>query len=89
MTKNEFNELFNQMCYGHEAEISYNGKQYFFEWNKMTLIVYDTTDEHSSIVAEICAKDVISTVTKFFDTPIFDNNRLNVIYGDIEIVDIE
>ena len=49
----------------------------------------DTTDEHSSIVAEICAKDVISTVTKFFDTPIFDNNRLNVIYGDIEIVDIE
>lgn len=89
MTTNEFDELFDQMCYGHEAEISYKGKQYFLEWNNMTLTVYDTTDEHSFIVAEICAKDIISTVTKFFDTPIFDNNKLNVIYGDIEIIDIE
>lgn len=89
MTTNEFNELFDQMCYGHEAEISYKDKQYFLEWNNMTLTVYDTTDEHSSIVAEICAKDIISTVTEFFDTPIFDNNKLNVIYEDIEIIDME
>ena len=35
MTTNEFNELFDQMCYGHEAELLYNGKRYFIEWNKM------------------------------------------------------
>ena len=55
----------------------------------MTLTVYDTTNDDSLMVAEICGKDLISTVTKFFDTPVFENNKLNVIYGDIDIIDIE
>ena len=31
MTKQEFNELYDSLCYGHDAELTIAGKHYFLE----------------------------------------------------------
>ena len=33
MTKVEFNDLYDSLCYGHDAELLINGNRVFVEWN--------------------------------------------------------
>ena len=40
MTKIEFNDLFDLLCYGHDADISIIGQRYFLEWCTNGLIIY-------------------------------------------------
>ena len=89
MTRNEYDELFEQLCYGHEAEILYNGKQYFLEWENLKLVVYDITDNDGKKVTEFIGVDNASIVNKLFDTPFLENAQLNKIYNHVEIIDIE
>lgn len=89
MTINEYNELYDQLCYGHEAEISYDEKKYFFEWEELKIIIYNITGNEGLKVTEVEGKDNISIVDKLFNLPIWNNSPLNKAYSNIEIVDIE
>lgn len=57
MTSSEYNELFDQLCYGHEAEVLYNGKKYFFEWEDLKLKMYDITESDGLKVRELTGID--------------------------------
>ena len=89
MTINEYNELYDQLCYGHEAEITYGGKKYFFEWETLKIIIYNITNDEGSKMTEVAGKDRISIVDKLFNLPIWNNKPLNKEYSNIKIVDIE
>ena len=89
MTVNEYNELFDQLCYGHEAEILYKGNRYFFEWDTLKITIYKITHEEGVKVADIVGKDRITIVDELFNLPVWNNNPLNKEYINIEIADIE
>ena len=40
MTKQEFNELYDSLYYGHDAELTIAGKHYFLEWNNAGIELY-------------------------------------------------
>lgn len=89
MTVIEYNELYDQLCYGHEAEILYNGNKYFFEWEDFKITIYSLTNKKGVKIAEITEKDKFSIVNKLFNLPIWNNAPLNQEYNNIEIIDIE
>lgn len=89
MTINEYNELYDQLCYGHEAEISYDENKYFFEWEDLKIIIYNTTGDEGIKITEVTGKDRISIIGKLFNLPIWNNIPLNKAYINIEIIDIE
>ncbi len=89
MTINEYNELYDQLCYGHEAEITYGEKKYFFEWETLKIIIYNITNDEGRKMTEVAGKDRISIVDKLFNLPIWNNKPLNKEYSNIKIVDIE
>ncbi len=89
MTINEYNELYDQLCYGHEVEILYNGNNFFLEWEDLKMILYNITGEKCVKMTEVTGKDKFSIVDKLFNLPIWNNTPLNKAYSNIEIVDIE
>ena len=40
MIKQEFNELYDSLYYGHDAELTIAGKHYFLEWNDAGIELY-------------------------------------------------
>ena len=40
MTKQEFNELWDSLYYGHDVELTIAGKHYFVEWNNAGIELY-------------------------------------------------
>ena len=40
MIKQEFNELYDSLYYGPDAEITISGKHYFLEWNNAGIELY-------------------------------------------------
>ena len=89
MTLNEYNELYDQLCYGHEAEISYDGNKYFFEWETLKIIIYNITSNDGVKITEVAGENKNSIVNKLFNLPIWNNAPLNKEYINIEIIDIE
>ena len=89
MTINEYNELYDQLCYGHEAEISYDGNKYFFEWETLKIVIYNITSNDGVKITEVAGKNKNSIVNKLFNLPIWNNTPLNKEYINIEIIDIE
>ena len=89
MTRNEYDELFEQLCYGHEAELLYNNKHYFLEWEKTKLVMYDITADCGKKVMEIRGENRFSIVDKFCEFPVWDGQPLNKNYYNVEIIDIE
>lgn len=89
MTINEYNELYDQLCYGHESEILYNGNNFFIEWEDLKIILYNVIGDECIKIAEIIGKDRFSIVDKLFDLPLWNNTPLNKTYTNIEIIDIE
>lgn len=89
MTRPEYDDLFEQLCYGHEAELTYNGKQYFLEWEDSKIVVYLETENKTVIIERITGIDRISVVRRLFRSPIWDHHSLDKTFHSIEIVDIE
>lgn len=89
MTINEYNEFYDQLCYGHEAEITYGEKRYFFEWESLKIIIYDITNNEGIKLTEVVGEDRLLIVDKLFNLPIWNNKPLNKEYSNIKIIDIE
>lgn len=44
MTKSEFNDLYDSLCYGHDAELRINGNIIFAEWNGEKIELFHIVD---------------------------------------------
>ena len=89
MTKQEYHELFESLCYGHETELCIEHNRYFLEWEKSKLMIYQLFDKEGKLIAEITGTDKTDIVNRLFDSPILCGLSLNCHYENIQIVDIE
>lgn len=89
MTKQEFQELYDLLFYGHDVELTLSGQHYFLEWNKTGIDIFLIHDNTGSKISSISKKHRKDTITTLFDFKLDGYNCLNAAYADIEIVDIE
>lgn len=88
MTKTEFNDLHESICYGHDAELAIADHRVFIEWNGDCIDLFHVVGDGGEKICTICDNSKLDTVNLLFDTLIFDKT-LNNHYDEIEIVDIE
>ena len=88
MTKTEFNDLYNSLCYGHDAEIMIGNSRIFIEWNNEKIEIFHIIDDEGFKVCEVVAGSKFDVVQELFNTCILEKT-LNDHYQDIEIIDIE
>lgn len=88
MTKAEFNDLFDSLSFGHDAEILIDKERIFIEWQDTCLSIYRIVEEKGQLLKEIKSSDKAGTVTTLFKTPIF-GKILNENYNEIDVLDIE
>lgn len=89
MTKIEFNDLFDSLCYGHDADISIDGQRYFLEWNSNGLTIYQMQNDSGQKFSAIYGDNKNEIVTKLFDYEFIPGKSLNTFYQEIHILDIE
>ena len=89
MTKAEYNDLYNQLIYGHDADLSIEGNRFFFEWNDAGITVYRMHGDSGTVAAVLRGEDRAEIVKELFDYPFTEGKRLNHSYQDIIILDIE
>ena len=88
MTKTEFNDLYNSLCYGHDAELTINSNRVFIEWNNEKIEIFHIVNDEGCKVCELVAESRFDIVKELFNTCIL-GKTLNDHYQDIEIIDIE
>lgn len=89
MTKSEFNELFNLLCYGHEAELSIEESRYFLQWCTNGITIYKIIGDLGHEVAKIEGENKHQIVSSLFDFCFINRESINNSYQKITIVDIE
>ena len=88
MTKTEFNDLYDSVCYGHDAELTVTGNRVFVEWNDGKIEIFHIVNNEGHMIFEVFAENRLDTVKEIFNTCIFCKT-LNDNYNEIEIFDIE
>ena len=88
MTKVEFNDLYDSLYYGHDAELLINGNRVFVEWNGEKIELFHVVDDVGNKLCELSDSTKLDTVKMLFKTSIFDKT-LNNNYNEIVILDIE
>lgn len=88
MTKVEFNDLYDSLCYGHDAELLINGNRVFVEWNGEKIELFQIIDDMGNKLCELSGSTKLDTVKILFQTSIFEKT-LNNSYNEIIILDIE
>ncbi|MBQ9469097.1 MAG: hypothetical protein IJU52_08845 [Clostridia bacterium] len=88
MTREEFNDLHESLCYGHDAELFINETHYFLEWNITEIEVYIVVDGKGERICSFSGIDRFETVDLLFAASI-NGKTLNENFSDIQIVDIE
>ena len=88
MTKVEFNDLYDSLCYGHDAELLINGNRVFVEWNGEKIELFHVVGDVGNKLCELSDSTKLDTVKMLFQTSIFDKT-LNNNYNEIVILDIE
>ena len=88
MTKSEFNNLHESLCYGHDAELAIADHRVFIEWNGDSIDIFHIVDGGGEKICTIHKNCKLEAVNLLFNTLIFDK-MLNNHYSDIEIIDIE
>ena len=53
MTKVEFNDLYDSLCYGHDAELLINGNRVFVEWNGEKIELFHIVDDMGNKLCEL------------------------------------
>lgn len=89
MTRQEFNELYDSLYYGHDVELAIFGKHYFLEWNNTGVEIYLMTNGEGVKVSSISELEKSDVLAKLFDFMFVEHINLNNSYTDFEIVDIE
>ena len=88
MTKAEFNDLYDSLCYGHDAELLIIKDRVFIEWSSNKIELFHVVDNTGNKICDISDGTKFDTVKMLFDTSIF-GKTLNNNYNEIEIMDIE
>lgn len=89
MTKSEFNDLFDLLSYGHDADLSVDGQRYFLEWNGNGMTIYKMQGDSGHKIATLCGENKIHIVNDLFDFLFSPGKSLNSSYQEISILDIE
>lgn len=89
MTKQEFNELYDSLYYGHDVELTIAGKHYFSEWNDAGIELYLTVNGEGTKISSISALDKSDILAELFEFMFVEQKNPNNSYADFEIVDIE
>lgn len=89
MTKIEFNDLFDSLCYGHDADICIDGQRYFLEWNYNGITIYQMKNDSGQKISEIYGDNKNEIVTKLFDYEFIAGKSINTFYQEFFILDIE
>ena len=91
MTKQEFNDLYDSLYYGHDAELEINGQHFFIEWTDVGLEVYALNNNRGIIIASISSdsREKCDVLTELFDFEFIEKRNLYGSYGEMTIVDIE
>ena len=88
MTKAEFNDLYDSLCYGHDAELLITGNRVFIEWSGDKIELFHVVDNTGNKICDISDGTKFDTVKMLFDTSIL-GKTLNNNYIEIDILDIE
>ncbi len=89
MTKQEFNELYDSLYYGHDVELIISGKHYFLEWNNDGIEIYLMVNGEGTKISSISAQEKRDILAELFEFMFVEQKNLNNSYSDFEIVDIE
>ena len=89
MTKIEFNDLFDSLCYGHDADISIDGQRYFLEWNYNGITIYLMQNDSGQKISEIYGDNKNEIVTKLFDYEFIAGKSISTFYQEFLVLDIE
>lgn len=88
MTKNEFYDLHESLCYGHDAELIVSNQNVFIEWGKNAVELFHIKDGNGNKMCTISGNNNLEIINALFATSIF-GKTLNNHYKEFEIVDIE
>lgn len=89
MTKFEYNDLYDRLVYGHDADLCVENQRFFIEWNKEGITIYQMMVDTGSKVAVLQGDDKTEVVKELFDYPLIHGKCLNNSYQEVSILDIE
>ncbi len=89
MNKIEYNDLFDSLSYGHDADLQIAGQRYFAEWNGDAIVVYQMNEDSGVEIASFHGEIKAETVSALFDFCFLPGKSLNNSYQEIMIIDIE
>ena len=89
MTKFEYNDLYDRLIYGHDADLCVENQRFFIEWNKEGITIYQMLGDSGSVVAVLQGDDKTEVVKELFEHPLIHGKCLNNSYQEMSILDIE
>lgn len=89
MTKQELNDLYDSLYYGHDVELKINERHYFIEWSNVGIDIYDIIEDTGTKIETISCDEKCNILSKLFEYRFDEKTDLNSSYADIEIIDIE
>ncbi|MBQ3072752.1 MAG: hypothetical protein IJD20_05625 [Oscillospiraceae bacterium] len=89
MTKSEYCQLYDQLLYGHDADLQIDGHRFFIEWNDSEIAVYQMHESSGTSIAVLRGENSGEIVNALFEYPLIDGKSLNQSYQQITILDIE
>ena len=89
MTKNEFNDLFDLLTYGHDADLIIENQRFFLEWKENGIAVYKMQGDTGIEVTLLQGLDRHEIANMVFDFCFLPEKTLNSNYQDFVILDIE
>ena len=76
MKKSEYNDLFDQLIYGHDADLSIENHRFFLEWNEDGIVIYQMNADKGTPIATLHGESKIEIVNKLFDFPFIQGKSL-------------
>ena len=89
MNKIEYNDLFDSLSYGHDADLNIAGQRFFAEWNGDAIVVYQMNEDSGVEIASFQGETKTEIVNALFDFCFLPGKTLNNSYQEIMILDIE
>lgn len=89
MTKSEYSNLYDQLFYGHDADLQIEGHRFFVEWNENEITVYRMHEDSGIAIAVLRGENRTEIVEALFEYSFANGKSLNQSYQEIIILDIE
>lgn len=89
MTKSEYGGLYDQLLYGHDADLQIEGHRFFVEWSENKITVYQMYKDNGIAVAVLHGENRAEIVEALFEYSFVNGKSLNQSYQEIVILDVE